>query len=61
MKTRKSVKKRFKVTKSGKILRKPTQLNHYLAKRSGKKGRQSRKWKEVSKSEVKKIKRLLGI
>ncbi|OGZ19128.1 MAG: 50S ribosomal protein L35 [Candidatus Nealsonbacteria bacterium RBG_13_38_11] len=61
MKTRKSIKKRFKITKTGKILRRPTQLNHYLAKKSGKKIRKSRKWKELSKSEVKKIKRLLGI
>jgi large subunit ribosomal protein L35 len=61
MKTRKSIKKRFKVTKTGKILRRPTHLDHYLAKKSGKKTRQSRKLKEVSKSEVKQIKRLLGI
>jgi len=61
MKTRKSIKKRFKITKSGKILRRPTQLDHYLAKKSGKKTRQSRKLIKVSKSEVKKIKKLLGI
>jgi len=61
MKTRKSIKKRFKVTKSGKILRRKTQLNHYLAKKSGKKSRKSRKWQELAKSEVKQIKKLLGI
>ena len=59
MKTRKSITKRFKITKSGKILRRPTGLNHYRAKKSGKKVRQSRKWVEVSKNEAKKIKKLL--
>jgi ribosomal protein L35 len=59
MKTRKSVLKRFKFTKSGKILRRPTALDHFRAKKSGKKIRKSRKWIKVSKSEAKKIKKLL--
>jgi len=59
MKTRKSIAKRFKITKSGKILRRATGLNHYLAKKTAKKIRKSRKWIEVSKNEAKKIKRLL--
>ena len=59
MKTRKSIKKRFKITKTGKILRRPTGQDHYLAKKSGKKIRESRKWVKVSKTEVKKIKKLL--
>ena len=59
MKTRKSIKKRFKITKTGKILRRPTGQNHYLAKKSGEKIRKSRKWVKVSKTEVKKIKKLL--
>ncbi|MDP1538741.1 MAG: 50S ribosomal protein L35 [bacterium] len=61
MKTRKSITKRFKITKTGKILRRPTGLDHYRAKKPGKKIRQSRKWVEVSKGEVKKIKKLLGL
>ena len=60
MKTRKSIKKRFKFTKTGKVLRRPTGLGHYLAKKSGKKIRQSRKWVEVSKAEAKKIKKLIS-
>ncbi len=60
MKTRKSILKRFKFTKSGKILRRPTGLNHYRAKKSGKKIRKSRKWVQVSRSEAKKIKKLLA-
>jgi len=58
-KTRKSLTKRFKVTKRGKILRRATGLDHYLAKKSGKKSRKSRKWVKVSEPEAKKIKSLL--
>ena len=61
MKTKKSITKRFKITKTGKILRRPTGLDHYRAKKPGKKIRQSKKWVEVSKGEVKKIKKLLGL
>lgn len=56
---RKSILKRFKITKTGKILRRPTGQNHYLAKKSGKAKRKSRKWVKVSKWEAKKIKKLL--
>lgn len=59
MKTRKSIKKRFKITKTGKILRRRTGQDHYLAKKSGKRRRKSRKWVKMSKSEAKKIKKLL--
>ncbi|HUV81363.1 MAG TPA: 50S ribosomal protein L35 [Patescibacteria group bacterium] len=58
-KTRKSITKRFKFTKTGKILRRATGINHYLAKKTRKKVRQDRKWVEVSKTEIKRIKRLL--
>jgi len=57
-KTRKSILKRFKITKTGKVLRRPTGLDHYRAKKSGKKIRRSRKWVKVSKSEAKRIKKL---
>jgi len=60
MKTRKSVKKRFKVTKTGKILRRQIGQDHFRAKKSGNKIRKSRKWIKVSKSEIKKIKKLLS-
>jgi len=59
-KTRKSIIKRFKITKTGKILRRPTGLNHYRSKKSGKKIRLSRKWVPLSKSEVKRIKKLIS-
>ena len=59
MKMRKSIKKRFKITKTGKILRRPTGQDHFRAKKSGKRKRMSRKWIKVSKTEVKKIRKLL--
>ncbi|MFQ6049592.1 MAG: 50S ribosomal protein L35 [Candidatus Paceibacterales bacterium] len=59
MKTRKSISKRFKITKTGKVLRRPTGLDHYRAKKSGKKVRKSRKMVKVSKAKAKKIKKLL--
>ena len=59
LKVRKSIKKRFRITKTGKILRRPTGLDHFRAKKSGKKKRKSRKWVLVSKPEAKKIKKLL--
>lgn len=58
-KTRKALRKRFKITKSGKILRRKTGQNHYRAKKSGKKIRQSRKWVEVDKSLAKKLRKLM--
>lgn len=59
MKTRKSILKRFKITKTGKILRRPTGLDHYRAKRSGREIRKSRKWIPLAKAEAKIIKKLI--
>lgn len=56
-KTRKSIKKRFKITKTGKVLRRAVGQDHYRAKKSGGKKRQKRKWVKVSKSEAKLIKK----
>ena len=60
MKTRKSLTKRFKVTKTGKILRRACGQDHQLAKKSGKKKRQARKWVRLSKWETKKLKKLMS-
>jgi len=61
MKTKKSLTKRFKITGTGKILRRLTGQNHYQAKKSGGRKRKGRKWIQVSKSETKTIKRFLQI
>lgn len=60
-KTRKSISKRFKVTKSGKVLRMPSGQDHLLSKQTSSKRRRLRKLVEVSAGEAKKIKKLLKI
>lgn len=60
MKTRKSILKRFKITKTGKILRRVCGQDHYRAKKSGKKIRESRKLVPLSKTEIRIIKKYLS-
>jgi len=60
MKTRKALIKRFKITKTGKVLRRATGQNHFRAKKTGKKIRKIRKWVPLSKWETKIIKRMIG-
>ena len=59
MKTRKSIKKRFKITKTGKVFRRLTGQDHFQAKKTGKRKRQGRKLVRVPDSLAKKIKKLL--
>ena len=58
-KTRKAITKRFKITKTGKVLRRQSGLNHYRAKKTGQYKRKKRRMVEVSKPEAKVIKKLL--
>jgi len=58
-KTRKAISKRFKITKSGKVLRRMAGQMHYRAKNTGKKRRELRRLKEASKEMAKKIKKSL--
>ncbi|MBI2042178.1 MAG: 50S ribosomal protein L35 [Candidatus Nealsonbacteria bacterium] len=58
-KTRKSITKRFKITKNGKVLRRPTGQDHLLAKKSGRRIRALRRWIEMPKADAKKIKKLV--
>ncbi len=58
-KTRKSIKKRFKITKNGKVLRRKPGQSHYNSKKSGEERRKDRKWVEVKGKEAKKIKQAL--
>ena len=60
MKAKQAILKRFKFTKSGKILRRPVGQNHSRAKKSGDKIRKSRKWVVLSKWETKAIKKMVG-
>jgi len=59
MKTKKALVKRFKVTKSGKILRRLSGQNHYRSKKTGERKRKGRKWVPLAKSETKRIKKYL--
>ena len=59
MKIRKSILKRFKFTKTGKVLRRQAGIDHYLSKKSRKVKRKKKKLVQLSKSEAKKIKKLL--
>lgn len=61
MKAKKSLLKRFKITKNGKILRRATGQNHYRSKKTGAAKRKGRKFIEVSKGERKKIRKFLQI
>ena len=60
MKTRSSVKKKFKVTAGGKILRRPAMRSHNLEKKSSKRKRGFRKDREVTGADRSAIKKMLG-
>lgn len=59
LKTKKSVLKRFKITKTGKILHRPAYQSHFNAKQSSKKRMQKRKMVPVAKPERKALRKLL--
>jgi large subunit ribosomal protein L35 len=61
VKTRSSARKKFKVTGSGKILRRPAMRSHNLEKKSSKRKRGFRKNREVSAADRGAIKKMLGM
>lgn len=60
MKTHKGTAKRFKITGSGKILRRHASKSHILEKKSAKRKRAFRQDQNVSKTNLKSIKRRLA-
>ena len=60
-KTRRSAKKRFKVTGSGKILRRPTMRSHNLGKKSSKRKRSFRRPAPLARSDDKNARKQLGM
>jgi ribosomal protein L35 len=60
-KTKKSITKRFKITKNGKIMRRMSGQNHYRSKKTGERKRKGRKWIELSKGEAKQIRKFLTV
>ena len=59
LKTKRSAAKRFKVTASGKIMRRKGWKSHLLEWKPVKRKRQLRRPTEVSKADVKRIRRLI--
>jgi len=60
-KTRSAAKKRFKVTGTGRILRRPTMRSHNLEHKSSKRKRAFRKEIEVTSADTGALKKMLGI
>ncbi len=60
-KTRKSIKKRFKITATGKVMRRVQNSRHLRRKKSKQAKRRYRKYVEVKGKRAKKIKQMLGI
>jgi large subunit ribosomal protein L35 len=60
-KTQSAAKKRFKVTGTGKLTRRHAMQSHMLEKKSAKRKRAFRQKQPVDASNVKSIKRLLGL
>ena len=61
MKTKKAAAKRFKVTKTGKLLRAKTGHAHLLSKKDARRKRRLKRPDKVHDSFVKRMKRVLGI
>ena len=59
-KTHSATKKRFKVTGTGKLLRRHGMKAHLLEKKSAKRKRGFRRVEDVDKADVRSVKRLLG-
>ena len=60
-KTRSAAKKRFKVTAGGKLLRRPAMRSHNLEKKSSKRKRGFRKFREATGADRREIKKMLGL
>lgn len=56
-----AAKKRFKVTGTGKVMRRPAMRSHLLEKKSPKRKRRFRKELRVDASNLKSVKKLLGL
>lgn len=61
LKTRKTAAKRFKVTKSGKILRRQAMTSHLRSKESAKTKRRKDRLTKVSKSNKKRVERMIAL
>ena len=60
-KTSRAAKKRFKVTGAGKLLRRRAMKSHLLEKKSAKRKRRFRQQDEVSGTDAREVRRMLGL
>jgi large subunit ribosomal protein L35 len=60
LRTRKTVAKRFKLSATGKLMRRCTGLNHLMRKKSGSRRRSLSNGAELFKGDSKRIRRMLG-
>ena len=60
-KTKSSAKKRFRVTGTGKVMRRPAMRSHNLEKKSSKRKRGFRKDREVTGADRGRVKKMLGM
>lgn len=60
-KTKKTAAKRFKITGSGKIMRRKSHNNHMFFHKSGSQKRRLDQYAELSKTEAKRVKRMLAL
>jgi large subunit ribosomal protein L35 len=60
MKTHSGAKSRFKITGSGKIARRKANTGHFKIKKKASRGRRLEKMDQVSKSDTKRVRRMLG-
>jgi large subunit ribosomal protein L35 len=58
-KTSKSAKKRFKITATGRVIRRGTAINHFNAKDNGNRRRHKRDTKSLSRIDGKKLNQIL--
>jgi len=61
LKISKTAKKRFKVTGSGKIIRRRTGHSHHLEKKKSNKKVKQLRYKEVSKEDEKNVRKIIGL
>ena len=60
MKSHKGAKKRFKVTGSGKVMRRSKNLNHFLEKKSSRRKRRLRGMSELSSADAPRVQEMLS-
>ncbi|MBI1888723.1 MAG: 50S ribosomal protein L35 [Candidatus Spechtbacteria bacterium] len=58
-KNKNAVLKRFRITRTGKVLHRPVHQDHFNARDPGKKKRQKRRWLLLTGAEAKAIKKLV--